>query len=106
MNFTAAVACNDRWASFDPDNEKSAQRYNDAWSWPFCDMATVADNGRIRLGSRHPCMTCHARSCVHALVERRLLVVQQLCKLLGIEGTSCVIIMVLGCFLPPVVEKT
>jgi hypothetical protein len=34
MNFTAAVACNDRWASFDPDNEKSAQRYNDAWSWP------------------------------------------------------------------------
>jgi hypothetical protein len=24
--------------------------------WPFCDMATVADNGCFRLGSRHPCM--------------------------------------------------
>ena len=28
---------------------------------PFCDMATVADNGRYRLGSRHTRMTNHAR---------------------------------------------
>ena len=30
-------------------------------SWPFCDMATVADYGRFRLGSRHTCITNHAR---------------------------------------------
>jgi hypothetical protein len=29
----------------------------DVCTWPFCDMALVADNGRFRLGSRHKC-TC------------------------------------------------
>ena len=29
--------------------------------WPLGDMATIADNGRFLLGSRHTCATNHAR---------------------------------------------
>lgn len=40
----------------------------DGSSWPFCDMATVTDKGRFRLGGGHTCKMSHARLRVHALV--------------------------------------